>query len=577
MYILYDSIKKIMKIADRQEKVYYAFFILGSIVYAVFETIGVSIVVPLVNAIVQPNALLSNHIIKYICDEFLITNSNQLVVYICILVIIIFFIKNIYFIFFSWFKSKLSSGVEKNTSQKLFDAYMKKKYIFFTEVNINDIIHAINIDAHNIYYVIYAMSYVITKAIIIIMISIYLFVIDWKLSIIIVLTGCLGIIVFSLILKKKVKKAGELQRIYELDAQKLVLESFYGIKDILVIDNKEIISNKYDSIMGKRRKEIVKNQICQEAPTYIIEILCVSIIISVLIIRFLSGKELISFVAVLGAFAIAAFRMMPAVGNIVSYYNMLISYLPSLNVVYDIIAEDTVNASISFNNSVKIDCFDVIVFDNVCFSYGKKEIFRKLNLQIHKGQAIAIIGSSGIGKSTFADLLLGLLEPQSGYIKIDNNIVSGIDKSIWGYVPQNIYLRDASIKENVAFGENEDNIDEDKVLKALSNANALEYINNLEDGINTIVGDRGIQLSGGQIQRIGIARALYRSPKVLIMDESTSALDSDTESCIMRTIDNLHGNITLIIIAHRISTIKSCDIIYEIKNGELHEKKYYDL
>ncbi len=215
---------------------------------------------------------------------------------------------------------------------------------------------------------------------------------------------------------------------------------------------------------------------------------------------------------------------------------------------------------------------------NICYHYpdSKENVINYASFVIKKGQTIALIGESGAGKSTMADIILGLLTPQYGKIKADQlDIFKNMD--IWhhsiGYIPQTIYLSDDTIRNNVAFGIEEDRIDNEAVESALKKAQIWSFVEGLPEGLDTFVGDRGVRLSGGQRQRIGIARALYHDPEILILDEATSALDNDTESAVMEAIENLHGEKTMIIIAHRLTTIRNADVIYEVENGEVKRKE----
>ena len=224
---------------------------------------------------------------------------------------------------------------------------------------------------------------------------------------------------------------------------------------------------------------------------------------------------------------------------------------------------------------------DVLIVDKVGWKYPdtKKKVLDGISIEVHKGQAIALVGKSGSGKTTLADIILGLLVPQKGCVKIDGIDVSELknDNMIVGFVPQNINLLDDTVRRNVAFGMRDEEIDDNMVWKALDQAQLKALIVESEEGLNTKIGERGIKFSGGQKQRFAIARALYYNPDILILDEATSALDTDTENAVMEAINSLHGQKTLIIIAHRLSTIKNCDVIYEIINGKAIERRYVEL
>jgi ABC-type multidrug transport system fused ATPase/permease subunit len=253
---------------------------------------------------------------------------------------------------------------------------------------------------------------------------------------------------------------------------------------------------------------------------------------------------------------------------------------PRLDAVYDII--NTINKEEMYKLTVKsegneeknqrISFEDELQVKDVIWKYpsGKKPVLNKLNIDIKKGQSVAFVGPSGAGKTTLADLILGLFKPQEGKITVDG---FDIYENLWawskmvGYVPQSVFLTDDTIRNNIAFGIDEEMIDDERIWESLREAQLEDFVKNLPDGLDTFVGEGGMRISGGQRQRIAIARALYQNPMILVLDEATSALDNDTEAAVMDAIESLHGTKTLIIVAHRLSTIQNCDVIYEINNG----------
>ena len=277
----------------------------------------------------------------------------------------------------------------------------------------------------------------------------------------------------------------------------------------------------------------------------------------------------------LSIFVVSAFRMLPSFNRITGSYNNIMYSKAAVGAVYEelIKVEELEN-----NNEKPVDAIPVVGYgsadinvDGLEFSYGEEydNVIERVTLSLKNCESTAIIGESGSGKSTFADLILGILKPTGGDIYFDgNSIYENISK--WhktiGYVPQTIYLIDDTIRRNIAFGILDEDIDEEKVWKALKEAQIDEFVRQLPNGLDTSVGDRGVRLSGGQRQRIGIARALYNDPKILILDEATSALDNETETAVMEAIDEMQGNRTLIIIAHRLTTIKNCSKIFRVEN-----------
>jgi len=288
----------------------------------------------------------------------------------------------------------------------------------------------------------------------------------------------------------------------------------------------------------------------------------------------------------LAIFALAGFKILPAIQVCYASLSVVRGNIASFEVLEEDLFNSAEFSAVSRwdkNQSNDLIPFkNTLTFKDISFSYPgtKKKALDKINLDIHPGQFIGLVGSSGSGKSTLADVFLGLLKPTSGEIIIDNEILSDLDLRQWqnniGAVSQSIFLSDSSIKENIAFGLRHDEIIDEKVILAARLANLSDFIGTLPEGLKTNVGERGIQLSGGQRQRIGIARALYNNASILVFDEATSALDGLTEKKVMDAIYNLSGSKTIITIAHRLATIKKCDLIYLLDEGKIIDSGKYD-
>ena len=325
-----------------------------------------------------------------------------------------------------------------------------------------------------------------------------------------------------------------------------------------------------------------------ESPSYLIEAVCVSGLIIIVGIKLLMGVDTNQFIPQLAAFAVAAFRVLPSIGRISSSFNQFVYMCPTVTAVYDNLKEVELYEKLGEGTEVSEDSDEVmqftrdIVFQNICWKYPKTDdyVVRNINFTIKKGTSVGLIGQSGSGKSTLADILLGLFCPQEGKVLVDGvNIFENLEKwrNTVSYVPQTVFLRDDTIRNNIAFGVEEDKIDDDKIWNAIRMAQLEELIHTLPEGINTHMGERGIRFSGGQKQRVAIARALYNNPDILVLDEATAALDNDTEAAVMEAIEALHGQKTLVIVAHRLSTIRKCDEIYEVTDGSIFKRTYEEV
>ena len=280
-------------------------------------------------------------------------------------------------------------------------------------------------------------------------------------------------------------------------------------------------------------------------------------------------------IPVIAAFSASAFRIIPSMNRILTSLMVFRYSLPSIGIVYDELNKtDEINNSKKFNHVEKISFNNQILLDSVFFSYEKEDspTLENIKFEIKKNQFIGIVGPSGAGKSTLVDLILGLLKPDRGKVLVDGNDIHMLNRSwqkIIGYVPQDIYLTDDSIKKNIALGLNDNEIDEILINKCIIAAQLEKFIEQLDNGLDTFVGERGVRISGGQLQRIGIARALYNRPLILVLDEATSSLDIETEKKVMDGINQLKGSMTIISISHRLSTVKDCDKIITLDNGKI--------
>ena len=417
---------------------------------------------------------------------------------------------------------------------------------------------------------------------------------DWKLAISVVVSvgACLFFILF--VFRNIMKKAGELYFKSMGDVNRWSLQLFSGIKEVLVFNRKDYFVNNYENSFLQVQRGRIRQTVATEIPAYIIEGACVTGIIAAVYIRVGNVTDTASFIPQLAAFAMAAFRLLPSVGRISSNFNLCIFNIPAVTEVYENILEarqfeennvpeDPLNLTESdVSGKEKIRFKESVVVDNVSYCYpdGERNVLDHVSLTIKIGQSVAFVGPSGAGKSTLADIILGLFKPQEGTVLIDGKNVwdNKLELSkIISFVPQSVYLIDDTIRRNVAFGIADEEIEDESVWNALEQAHIKEYVQALPNGLDTFVGERGVRFSGGQAQRLAIARALYSNPDILVLDEATSSLDNETESAVMESIELLQGYKTLIIIAHRLSTIEKCDKIYEIVDGQVVEKKYSDL
>lgn len=584
---IFELIKRVVYILNGKQRLLCIIVLILTIIGALLECLGVSIILPLVNVILSPAKLMNNATMNRIVpiDKW---GYECLVIAIIGFVICIYILKNIFFIFLSWFRIKFACKIQREVAIRIMKSYMSRGYQYFLNTNYGEISRSISGDSVSVNAVLSAGFRFLSDLLAIILICIYMLFTDVLLSISVIVMSLICVLLIYFVFRRSMQKSGEDYRYYSARSWQAMYQAFQGIKDVLVLRKQRYFIKEYEDNMTRVQIAQCKSTVGAESPAYIIEGLCVSGIMIIVAYKTLLGTNGEAFIATLAAFAIGAFRILPSLGRISISINQVLSNTSGIDAVYDDIKEAekyvvlhpevkiTEGEFENEHSSSKKNFRSVVCLNNIHFTYekGVDEVLNGVNLELRKGQAIGIKGTSGAGKSTLVDILLGLLIPQEGYVSIDGyNIIDDPDNwsNVIGYVPQSIFLSDGSIRENVAFGCKREEIDDVDVMEALDRAELKDFVESLPDGLDTFVGDRGIRLSGGQRQRIAIARALYHKPDILILDEATSALDNETEATIMEAIESLQGTITMVIVAHRLTTIKKCDLVYEVINGKLVE------
>ena len=546
-----------------------------------FELLGVSAMLPFIQALLNPEELISKPYIAFFVRILDLSDVNSVVTLVGIGIVIIYLIKNAYLALSSYLQVLYSNNIKRQLSVLMLKSYMERPYSFFVENGSGIILRGVNNDIAGVYHVVSNLFKIVAEGLVVISVAVYLCVVDPVLAIGVVMVGliCMLVIIFGV--KKILTKLSLIYRKASADLGKHIVQISGGIKEITVFNKKSVFIDKYDKAYERSNVAETKSVFFGLLPERIIEASCVSGIIIMILFRVRMGIAPEDFVPKMAVFAMGAFRLLPSISRVTGYISMLIYSRPMLEATYEnyISAREYVNneneminsdidrSSLSFNSEIRIKSIDWK------YPEGDSKVLDKLDLVINKGETIGIIGESGAGKSTLADILLRLYKPQAGEIYMDGIDISTIPETwsrVLSYVPQNVFLMDDTIRENVAFGMAD--ADDNRVWESLERASIDDYVRGLPEGLDTIVGERGIKFSGGQRQRIAIARALFINPQILILDEATSALDNETENAVMDAIDSLSGTVTLIIIAHRISTLKCCDKIYELVGGKAVEK-----
>lgn len=578
-----DVWNKLMYILTPQQKKSSIIIFIMILIGAVLETLGVSIIIPLVQAMVSADKLMQNRYVSAIAQRLNISTGNQLIAAISVCVILLYIIKNAYLVALSYVRVKYASHIRVELSMRVMRAYMRRNYEYFVNMKTADLIRGVGYDCSGVYEVIFQAIKILSETLTLTCICIFIIYTDAVMAFGIIII--LGLTLLGLIsgFRKKMRRLGEEIRVLGSESNRFLFEAFQGIKDVFIFKGRKYYVDQYGKFYGKQQKIEADKTVAAESPVYLIEAVSITGLITIVCLKLLTGTDANTFIPQLAAFAVAAFRVLPSIGKISSSFNQFVFMCPTVTAVYDNLKayeryeqqkrgseiNEAVTDTLSFEKEIRIE--------GLYWKYenSEKYVLKNLNLVIPKGKAIGLIGQSGAGKSTLADILLGLLVPKEGVLTVDGvDILQNLERwrNTISYVPQTVFLRDDTIRNNIAFGLEEDVIDDEKELQALKEAQLEDVVKELPDGVNTYMGERGIRFSGGQKQRVAIARALYNDPDILVLDEATAALDNETETAVMEAIDALHGHKTLIIVAHRLSTIRKCDKIYEIVDGIAVEK-----
>ncbi len=571
-------IKKLGFIFTAREKRNFFFLMIIIVIGSFLELLGVTAFMPFIDILMDENAIADTWWLSWLYTLFDFDSTETFLASLAGCIIAIYIFKNV---FIAWEKNtiyRFSYNIQRRISTRLLKAYMSEPYTFHLNKNVAVLQRSMQEDTDLFAKgIIHAME-AAAEVVVCIAIGCYLFIVSRSITLIVVglLLVCLG--GFMYISKKYSSAIGRKSQDYKENIYKWMNQSIGGIKEIKVLNREPYFIERYDGYFAKYVRGLRLNRLIGILPKYVIETVCMTGLMAAVIFKlFLGQREMDEFIPQLAVFAVAAFRLLPSVGRINEHMSATLYSAPSLDLIYHDLKEVEELPQLAEKSDKEWKFQNILKIKNVSYHYpdGEENVIEKASFEIRRGSSVAFVGQSGAGKTTMVDIILGLLTPQMGKITADG---MDIEKNItvWqreiGYIPQTIYLSDDTIRNNIAFGIPEEEIDEAAVEAAVEGAQLSEFVESLPNGLDTCVGDRGVRLSGGQRQRIGIARALYHNPEILVLDEATSALDNDTEASVMEAIDNLKGEKTMIIIAHRLTTIKNVDHVFEVADGKVVER-----
>ncbi len=579
-------LKKINYIFSPRQKLQSVLLCIGLFIGAVFELVGVSLITQLVSIVTDPSKIHSNPILSGVYGFFGMKDDRQFFLTLVIGLIIVYLVKNLYLLWINYVQYTFIYNNQLRLSGRLIDCYLKKPYTYHLDKNSAEMVRNVMLDSERFFQMLLSVFLMLSEFLISALLCMYLLTVDWFITVSVAVI--LGIFtgLYLILFKNKAKEYGKENQIYDGKMHQSINQALGAVKDIKILHREKYFVDAFCGYGKKKMRAVRNNNVLGQAPKYIIETVCIGAILLVLVYKLFRGEDLSSMITQLAAFAVAAFKLLPSVSKINNFANLIIFLKPSVDLIYrDIRDTEDMKSFELTDESSHVEGLDETKEINVKdltyrYPHTDRDVLNKVNLKIPLGYAVGMVGPSGSGKSTLADVILGILSPTEGSVYYGSMNVHEHPLK-WSkklaYIPQSIYLADETIRNNVAFGIYDDKIDEDRVWAALEEAQLKDFVKELPEGLETMVGERGVRLSGGQRQRIGIARALYDDPEILVLDEATSALDNETETAVMEAIDSLMGRKTLIIIAHRVTTLRNCQLIFKVEDGNIREVRYEDI
>ena len=550
---------------------------------SIIEVIGVGSIMPFLGVLGNPEIIEKNEYLFYVFDSLQFTSKESFLMFLGGFAIFMLLLSALFRIFTYYSLYRFSNMRRHSIGKKLLIKYLHQPYSFFLKKTSDNISKNILSETDIVVsQVINSFLMMITYSIVILFLIFFLLVVDYKLALILgALFGGFYVLMY-LTIRKYIAKIGKERVVANGLRYKVTSETIGGIKDLKILGREKVYLDSFDKPSITFSKHAATSQILSMVPQFLVEAIAYSAILSMALYALqTSGTNLGDLLPVLGLYALGALKLKPAINTIYSSISNIRFATATLDeIVNDLKIEDK-ELNIT-NNNERIEFKKSIRLQNIDFVYDEsvKKSLNNIDLTIKSKTMVGFIGKTGAGKSTLIDIILGLLSPTSGSIYIDDEELSEQNKRKWqniiGYVPQSIFLIDDTISTNIAFGVPKEAIDHQKVAEVSKMAQVDEFITALDKGYDTQIGERGVRLSGGQRQRLGIARALYHDPEVLVLDEATSALDNKTEQEVMDAVNKMSGKKTIIMIAHRMSTVERCDQIIELKDGELWTGKESD-
>ena len=540
----------------------------------VLETFSVGMMIPVLSVIASDRQEIS--LVFFTIEPAL--DKSQLIQLAVGLILAVYVLKNVFLAGSTWIQRGFLTRVTSRIAARMLEIYIRQPYAFHLRKNSSTLIRNTQDASMLVAAGIEPMLTILTEGLIAVALFTVLVVVEPVGTICVIGLLLFATFIFQRFFDQKLQRWGTLRQIQKGSIIQTIQQGLGAVKDVQVLGREEWFVNEHRERQTLDANLLRRINTVQAVPRLWLEVMAMAGLAGLVAIMLATGKDIDKIIPTVGLFAVTSFKVLPSINKLVSSKQTLkVSRSTIETIHHDLDLPIAMDSSIQ---NVKFQ-FENVVVDQLNFKYEQSEnlVLSNVNLRIQSGEAVGFVGQSGSGKSTLIDIMLGLLKPQSGSVLINGQTIENLKQS-WqqqiGYIPQTIFLMDDSLRRNIAIGIADNVIDEVAIVEALKSAQLEDFVASLPEGLDTVVGERGVRLSGGQRQRIGIARALYHRPSVLVLDEATSSLDTETEHGVMQAVQALQGDKTVIIVAHRLSTVEYCDRLYRLDAGRIVDEGTFD-
>lgn len=578
-----DIFKKFSYLLERREKtqVVGLFFLL--LIGSALEMLGVGFVVPFISLVSQPENIQENALLNSIYSWLGSPSPTQFLALMCLIYVVIYAGKNVYVAGMYYLQYRFIFNKQRKVADKLLKGYLGAPYTFHLQRNTAVLIRNLIEETNQTFGGVLVPTVMLITELTVLTGLVLLLVFLQPVATLGVAVGlAIASLVFYRLFQKQLFQAGKERQYHQGQVIQHINQSLGGVKETKILGREKFFLQCHSTHRQSLVKAMQFVQTIQQLPRLYFETIAVFGLLGIVLITVLQGTPSGQVLPTVSLFAAAAFRLMPSLNRLMNSLNKIRFGSHALDVIcYEFrVLEEEQNLLVAEEVTVPT-LKNQLTLDSVSYHYpnSEEQVLNQVSIEIPQGTSVGLIGSSGAGKTTLVDVILGLLQPTEGKVLVDGvDIQQGLRgwQNQIGYIPQSIYLCDDTLRGNIAFGIPEEETSEDQVWSAVQSAQLQELVQRLPQGLDTVVGERGVRLSGGQRQRVGIARALYHNPQVLVMDEATAALDNETEAGIMEAVEKLSGEKTLIMIAHRLTTVKNCDCLYLMEQGKVVDQGRYE-